>query len=102
MFNVGVDASFFNSKLTLEADYFYKITRDILRERTDMPGILGYKLPAANVGTVDNRGIDMNLSHRNTVGEFNYSVTGNLTWARNKVIAPAGIPPDRKITLTQE
>lgn len=103
MFNVGVDASFFNSKLTLEADYFYKITRDILRERTDMPGILGYKLPAANVGTVDNRGIDMNLSHRNTVGEFNYSVTGNLTWARNKVIdllEPAGQKnnPNTRIT----
>lgn len=26
MFNIGVDASFFDSKLTLEADYFYKIT----------------------------------------------------------------------------
>ena len=86
MFNVGVDASFFQSKLTMEADFFYKITRDILRERTDMPGILGYKLPAANVGTVDNRGVDLNISHRNTVGEFNYSVSGNLTWARNKVI----------------
>lgn len=103
MFNIGVDASFFNSKLTLEADYFYKITRDILRERTDMPGILGYKLPAANVGTVDNRGVDLNISHKNNLGDFSYSITGNLTWARNKVIdllEPAGQKNNPRIRET--
>lgn len=58
-----------------------------------MPAILGYKLPAANVGKVDNRGIDLNITHRNHLRDFNYSVAGNLTWARNKVIdllEPAG------------
>lgn len=86
MFNIGIDASLWGSMLTLEADYFYKITRDILRERKDMPGILGYTLPADNVGTVDNRGIDLNITHRNTIGDFNYSINANLTWAKNKVI----------------
>ena len=93
MFNIGIDASFFNGKLNLEADWFYKKTNDILRERTDMPAILGYKLPAANVGKVDNRGIDLNITHRNHLRDFNYSIAGNLTWARNKVIdllEPAG------------
>lgn len=93
MFNIGIDASLWDSKLTLEADYFYKITRDILRERKDMPGILGYTLPADNVGKVDNRGIDMNLTYRNSLRDLNYSVNANLTWARNKVIdllEPAG------------
>jgi len=86
MFNIGFDASLFDSKLMLEADYFYKVTRDILQERTDMPGILGYTLPAANVGIVDNRGIDLSITHRNRIGDFSYGVTGNLTWARNKII----------------
>ena len=93
MFNIGIDASFFNGKLNLEADWFYKKTNDILRERTDMPAILGYKLPAANVGKVDNRGIDLNITHRTHLRNFNYSIAGNLTWARNKVIdllEPAG------------
>ena len=62
MFNIGIDASFFNGKLNLEADWFYKKTNDILRERTDMPAILGYKLPAANVGKVDNRGIPLQVT----------------------------------------
>lgn len=86
MFNIGIDASLWGSLLSIEADYFYKITSDILRERKDMPGILGYTLPADNVGKVDNRGIDMSLTHRNNIGKFNYSVNANLTWARNKVI----------------
>lgn len=86
MFNAGVDATLWNGLLGLEADFFYKKTSHILRERTDMPGIVGYKLPAANVGKVDNRGIDMNITHSNQVKEFRYSIIGNLTWARNKVI----------------
>ena len=49
-----------------------------------MPAILGYKLPAANVGKVDNRGIDLNITHRNHLRDFNYSIAGNLTWARTK------------------
>lgn len=43
MFNIGIDASFFNGKLNLEADWFYKKTNDILRERTDMPGHSGIR-----------------------------------------------------------
>lgn len=68
-----------------------------------MPGILGYKLPAANVGTVDNRGVDLNISHKNNLGDFSYSVTGNLTWARNKVIdllEPAGQKNNPRIRET--
>ena len=86
MFNIGFDASLWNRLLSIEADFFYKKTTDILRERTDMPGFLGYTLPAANVGIVDNRGVEVNLTHNNTIGDFNYSVSGNVTWARNKVI----------------
>ncbi|NKI25268.1 TonB-dependent receptor [Arenibacter sp. 6A1] len=86
MFNVGIDAALFRNKLTFEADYFYKVTRDILLARTDIPNILGYKVPAANVGVVDNRGIDLNITHRNNIADFNYSIAGNLTWARNKII----------------
>ena len=86
MFNVGLDGTLFKNKLSFELDYFYKKTTDILRRRTDMPGILGYELPAANVGIVDNRGIDLNISHNNHINDFHYSISGNVTWARNKVI----------------
>ena len=86
MFNVGLDATLWNGLLGLEADFFYKKTSDILRERTDMPGIVGYKLPAANVGKVDNRGVDFTLTHSNQIKDFQYSISGNVTWARNKVI----------------
>lgn len=103
MFNVGVDLSLWNNKLGITADYFYKKTSDILRERDDIPGIVGYTLPAANVGKVDNRGFDINVTHFNKINDFSYSVTGNLTWARNKVIdllEPAGTKNNPRLRST--
>lgn len=103
MFNVGVEASFWHGMLGIEADFFYKKTSDILRERSDMPGIVGYKLPAANIGKVDNRGVDINMTHNNQLGNFRYSIAGNLTWARNKVIdllEPAGTKNNPRLRST--
>lgn len=86
MFNLGLDASLFRNKLSLEFDFFYKKTSDILRVRTDMPGILGYRLPAANVGVVDNRGVDFSFNYSNSIRDFKYNINGNFTWARNRII----------------
>jgi len=36
---------------------------------------------------VDARGIEVVLGHRNKVGEVTYSINGNVTWARNKVLS---------------
>lgn len=53
-------------------------------------------LPNENIGKVLNRGFELVIGHRNRVGEFGYSVTGNLNFARNKVLfideAPAAEP----------
>ncbi|MCK7558384.1 hypothetical protein MKQ70_26625 [Chitinophaga sedimenti] len=42
-----------------------------------------------NYGKMDNRGIDLQIRHNNNIGKFNYSVTGNFNWARNKVLRRA-------------
>src|SRR5690606_22386041 len=42
--------------------------------------------PKQNVGTVDNRGIELVLRYRNSAGEFNYDVHGNVSYNKNKVI----------------
>jgi len=42
--------------------------------------------PVKNVGTVDNTGYEINLSHRNSIGNFKYEVGGELGYVKNKVI----------------
>ncbi|MCS2795065.1 hypothetical protein NXW97_24250 [Bacteroides faecis] len=39
-----------------------------------------------NSGTFDNRGFEITVKHRNHIGKFNYSLNGNLSFARNKIL----------------
>lgn len=86
--NIGFESVFFNGLLGFDFEWFYKITKDIL----DSPGTLfpaslgGYAPASLNYGIVDNRGFDLQLRHRNTIGKLQYNVTANVNWAKNKII----------------
>ncbi len=40
-----------------------------------------------NDGTFDNKGFELILKHRNQISDFNYSLTGNLTYAHNRILS---------------
>ena len=95
--NIGVEANFFNSKLGLVMDLFNEDRTDILISQSNtVPKTGGAQLPAANKGITNNHGFEVELTHRNKIGEFNYFVKGNYTFARNKIISidePTSIAP---------
>jgi TonB-linked SusC/RagA family outer membrane protein len=86
--NVGFESVFLDGLLGFDFEWFYKITKDIL----DNPGSLypaslgGYAPASLNYGIVDNRGFDLQLRHRNTIGKLQYGLTANVNWAKNKII----------------
>ncbi|MFC6997209.1 SusC/RagA family TonB-linked outer membrane protein [Rufibacter roseus] len=88
--NVGMDLEFFNGKITLQVDAFKEKRENILIQRGDVPrvsGIYPWIIPFANLGKVDNKGIDGQLIVRNsTQSGFYYSFNSNFTFARNKII----------------
>nr|WP_121272567.1 TonB-dependent receptor [Pedobacter schmidteae] len=86
--NVGFEAEFWNGKLGVDFDYFYKVVTNILTGRSALyPPSIGGNFPSTfNDGITDNRGFDLQIRHRNTLGKFTYGVTGNFNWARNKII----------------
>jgi len=43
-------------------------------------------LPSENINSYDNRGFELVLKHENTVNDFRYSISGNVTYARSKWI----------------
>lgn len=82
----GIDVDLFNSSLSLVADYYIKNTSDIL---------LGYNVPietgitsapSQNIGKVKNTGFEMALTYRGNISDFKYSVTGNISTNKNKVV----------------
>jgi len=85
--NAGFESAFLNSKLTLNADFFYQRRSDILVTRNaSVPAFTGISLPDENFGIVDNRGFEIESGYADRKGDFFYGINGNIAFARNKII----------------
>jgi len=80
----GLDARFFNDRLTLGFDWYRKMTRDLLIKITPYPEI-GYSSAIVNSGEVLNTGIDLELGWRDHIGDLKYSVNTNISTLKNEV-----------------
>ncbi|RED99815.1 SusC/RagA family TonB-linked outer membrane protein [Marinoscillum furvescens] len=82
--NIGFEATLF-SDFMLNADWYKKVTTDILREKPipRYTGVIGY--PMANIGDMENTGVELELSYRKQLGELNLGVSANASYVENKV-----------------
>ncbi|MDE6556230.1 MAG: TonB-dependent receptor [Duncaniella sp.] len=84
--NVGIDAAFFNNRLGVSLDYFYKETKDMLVEKPYIATIGEGGYCWYNGGEMVNKGFEGTISWRSTVGrDFSYDVSFNFTAMKNKV-----------------
>ncbi|MGZ3887377.1 MAG: SusC/RagA family TonB-linked outer membrane protein [Flavisolibacter sp.] len=83
--DLGFDASFFNSRLFLTADYYQKKTYDLLLS-SPIPYTSGFSSTLLNVGNIVNKGFDFELRSVNTTGIFNWNSSLNISINRNKVV----------------
>ncbi|WP_299894643.1 TonB-dependent receptor [uncultured Aquimarina sp.] len=86
-FNVGVNIGLFNNRISLTADYYDMITEDLLLDRP-LPETSGLSNPVQlqNVGSLENKGFEIELSTRNLVGAFTWNTNINFSRNRNKVL----------------
>ncbi len=94
--DIGLDISLFKNKLTLEADYFSKKTKDILY-RVPASAVLGLSTSLQNAGAVLNSGWEFMLTYRDNIGKLSYSFSPNFSSVRTEVLDLAGV--NRIITL---
>jgi TonB-linked SusC/RagA family outer membrane protein len=82
--NYGVDFDLWNGKLGGTVEYFVR-NRDGLFERKGslFPGSVGVGLPQENLESDRTFGYELELSHRNRYNDLNYSIGGNIAYARN-------------------
>lgn len=86
--DIGADWSINNGKLSGSVDYFHR-KRDGLRGRKYdilIPNEVGYGLPDENVNSDATMGAEMSIAYDGNVGDFKYSVGGNISYARNKFL----------------
>lgn len=84
-YDAGVDLSFFNSRISLNADFYYKKTNNLLLN-VEIPWTSGFPTSLQNYGAVENKGIELGLSTRNVSGVFNWNTNFNIAFNRNKVL----------------
>lgn len=82
--DVALDLGAFNNRLIATFDYYIKKTEGLL-ERIPIPAHVGNDPPFANVGSVENRGIEMSVNWRHVIGELKYSVGANASYNKNKM-----------------
>lgn len=87
--NIGVDASFWNSRVNVTLDAYLKNTRDMLVPMS-VPISTGYSdivVPSINLGKVQNRGIELAVNTKNITGEFEWSTSFNVSYNQNKIVS---------------
>ncbi len=87
--DVGLEIGLFGGRINLEADYYYRLTTDMLLD-APVPQTSGYALIRKNVGSMENRGVELALNAEVLkTDRFSWNSTFNITFNRNKVLSLA-------------
>ena len=85
-YDAGIDFSAFGNRVLFSADWFLKRTEGILRT-VNLPSQVGdLSGPKSNVGVVDNKGIELSLTLRDSWGDFSAGISGNFSYTRNEIV----------------
>lgn len=81
-FEIGLDAGFFNNKVTLEFTWYNKKVEDLILQADNEPSS-GYTFRWANAGALENKGAEIGLNV-NAFDSENFSWDSGIIWFRNR------------------
>ena len=85
-FNVGIDLGFFEDRLKVTADWYDKVTHDLLLYAL-LPASSGYEQGMLNIGSIRNRGFEFTLETINIkTRQFQWSTSFNIAFNRNRIL----------------
>ena len=92
-FNIGLDLGLLGNRIYLSADYYRSRTHDLLLN-LPIPLSTGFANALLNLGKVENKGLEFNITSRNITGPFTWTTNFNIAANRNKVLqlGPNGAP----------
>lgn len=83
--NIGVETGFFRDRLRLNVDLFIEKRDNILWNLGTVPALVQADLPPVNIGKVENKGYEVEISYSDKVGDFNYWIRTNYSFAKNEI-----------------
>lgn len=90
MADIGLDAEFFDGRLGIVVDYFNKNTSNILFNLPIPLTLGGLSAPPQNSAKVNNKGLEIAITHAGSLGDFHYQIGVNGSYIKNKVISLGG------------
>ncbi|HPI07264.1 MAG TPA: TonB-dependent receptor [Saprospiraceae bacterium] len=91
--NLGLDLGLFDNRIVLSADFYNKQTKDLLLARP-LPTSSGFGTITENVGSVENKGVELSLTTDNLAGrDLTWTTRINFSLNRNKVLELYGDQP---------
>ncbi|HEX5170825.1 MAG TPA: TonB-dependent receptor [Cyclobacteriaceae bacterium] len=83
--NVGIDMAVVNSRILFTVDAYIKNTSDLLLN-VQLPRSTGFEDGIQNVGKLENKGLEFQITTRNLVNELKWNTDFNISFNRNKVV----------------
>jgi len=80
----GVDMSLLKGRISFSVDYYIKNTSNLLMNK-GLPAASGYTTVTNNIGSIQNKGWDFELTTNNITGKFTWTTTFNAGFNQNKV-----------------
>lgn len=83
--NLGIDFGLFTDRLSGKVDVYYKKTTDLLLN-APIVSTSGFESVYLNVGSLENKGLELSLNSKNLVGAFKWSTSFNIAFNKNKIL----------------
>lgn len=75
--DIGFDLHLLDNRLRISGDYYWKKTEDMLIA-VDIPNFMGYSDPYQNIGTMNTKGWEAELSWNDRINDFGYRIGFNI------------------------
>ncbi|AQG78201.1 TonB-dependent receptor [Spirosoma montaniterrae] len=89
--DIGMDIGLLNNRLNITVDWYNRRSEDVLY-RVPTPFSAGLSnITFVNVGSVQNRGLELAADYRGRKGNLSYAIGGNVAFNRNRVLNLDGV-----------
>jgi TonB-linked SusC/RagA family outer membrane protein len=85
--NIGVDASILNNRLTISAAVYNNVSKNALLIQQVSTYLGANNNPFVNAGSISNKGIEFSATYRNNTSDLKWSLSGNVTTIKNRVLS---------------
>lgn len=88
-FDVGVDLGMWDNRVRLTSDFYIKKTTDLIYN-VSIPSSSGYQTMLKNIGSVQNKGVELSIETDNLTGKLKWNSAFNISFNRNEVLELGG------------